>query len=78
VDRPYGVPIAHLIGSRRAAADPNLFPPLNGVHIVKASGQCIRLRGWEKPSARSLLFQEWIVDFHPDGYGQFADQTGWR
>jgi len=74
VDRPNGVPVAHLMGSRRDRGDPNLFPPLHDVQFVKASGKCIRLRGWEKTSPRSVEFQEWIVDFHPDGYGRFGDE----
>jgi len=74
VDRPKGVPVAHLMGTRRDRADPNLFPPLHAVEVVKVSGKCMRLRGWEKTSPRSVVFQEWIVDFHPDGYGRFGDE----
>jgi hypothetical protein len=31
----------------------------------------MKLRGWERPEPRNLFFQEWIVDFHPEGYGGF-------
>lgn len=48
-----------------------MFPPLYDVHLVKASGTCMRLRGFEKPSQRRVVFQEWIIDFHPDGQGRF-------
>jgi hypothetical protein len=71
---PRGIRVAHVIGGRRDSANPNLFPPLHDVQVVKASGQCMRLRGWECEDPRQVLFQEWIIDFHPDGYGKFEDE----
>lgn len=48
----------------RALADPSLFPPLHDVQLVKASKDCMKIRGGEKPKRGQLFFQEWVIDFH--------------
>lgn len=70
---PTGTRVAHLFGCRRDSANPNLIAPLHDVQIVKASGQCMRLRGWECENRKEVVFQEWVLDFHPDGYGKFDE-----
>ena len=65
-----GFPVATFTGWKRDRADPHLFPPLFDVQIVKASRNCMRLRGWERAGVR-VFFQEWIVDFSADGTGSF-------
>lgn len=65
-----GFPVATFTGWKRDRADPNLFPPLYVVQIVKASRSCMRLRGWERAGVR-VFFQEWLVDFSADGTGSF-------
>ena len=70
---PTGTRVAHLFGGRRDSANPNLIAPLHDVQIVKCSGQCMRLRGRECESPKEVLFQEWVLDFHPDGYGKFDE-----
>jgi hypothetical protein len=66
--------VARLLGGTRGTANPNLIPELHQPEVVKLSGTCMRLRGWERPETRVVLFQEWIVDTHSDGYGKFADE----
>lgn len=66
--------VARLLGGTRGTANPNLILELYQPEIVKLSGTCMRLRGWERPETRVVLFQEWIVDTHSDGYGKFADE----
>jgi len=68
-----GVRVARLLSWGRAHPNPNIIPVLYEPQIVKASGTLMRVRGWERPEPTVVAFQEWIIDFHREGYGKYAE-----
>jgi len=67
-----GVRVARLLSWASRHPNPTLYPPLYEPQIVKASGTIMRVRGWERPEPTVVTFQEWVIDFHGEGYGRYA------
>lgn len=60
-----GTRVAYLRSWHRVDThNPDLFPPLFDATVIHAAKQLMKIRGWERPIATQLFFQEWLVDLN--------------